>query len=127
MASTCQVDCRERPGMATNMTIPRWSWVRRLPETGELLARPHRTRGRRSPDPHENAENPPVALPKCLADLGHDPEFGARPLERVIQKNVQNVLAEAILRGELGPGQKAVVDVHEGLFMVRANGAAVGA
>jgi len=59
MASARQVDCRERPGMATNITIPRWSWVRRLPETGELLARPHRTRGRRSPDPHENAENPP--------------------------------------------------------------------
>ncbi len=67
------------------------------------------------------------AATECLADLGHDPEFGARPLKRVIQKNVQNVLAEAILRGELGPGQKAVVDVHEDLFMVRADGLAVGA
>ena len=66
------------------------------------------------------------AATECLADLGHDPEFGARPLKRVIQKNVQNVLAEAILRGELGPGQKAVVDVHEGLFMVRTDGVAVG-
>ena len=66
------------------------------------------------------------AATECLADLGHDPEFGARPLKRVIQKNVQNVLAEAILRGELGAGQKAIVDVHEGLFMVRADGIAVG-
>ena len=66
------------------------------------------------------------AATECLADLGHDPEFGARPLKRVIQKNVQNVLAEAILRGELGPGQKAVVDVHEDLFMVRADVVAVG-
>lgn len=66
------------------------------------------------------------AATECLADLGHDPEFGARPLKRVIQKNVQNVLAEAILRGELGPGQKAIVDVHEDLFMVRADGIAVG-
>ena len=66
------------------------------------------------------------AATECLADLGHDPEFGARPLKRVIQKNVQNVLAEAILRGELGAGQKAIVDVHEGLFMARADGVAVG-
>ena len=66
------------------------------------------------------------AATECLADLGHDPEFGARPLKRVIQKNVQNVLAEAILRGELGPGQRAIVDVHEDLFMVRADGVAVG-
>ena len=66
------------------------------------------------------------AATECLADLGHDPEFGARPLKRVIQKNVQNVLAEAILRGELGPGQKAIVDVHEDLFMVRADVVAVG-
>lgn len=60
-----------------------------------------------------------VALDR-IAELGYDPEFGARPLKRVIQKNVQNALAEAILRGDLGAGQTAYVDVHEDLFMVRA-------
>ena len=55
-----------------------------------------------------------------LAELGYDPDFGARPLKRVLQKNVQNVLAEAILRDQLRPGQTAYVDVHEDLFMVEA-------
>ncbi|MEM6673523.1 MAG: AAA family ATPase [Planctomycetota bacterium] len=55
-----------------------------------------------------------------LAELGYDPEFGARPLKRVLQKNVQNVLAEAILRDEVRPGQTAVIDVHEDLFGVKA-------
>ncbi len=57
-----------------------------------------------------------------LAELGYDPEFGARPLKRVLQKNVQNVLAEAILRDQLRPGQTAFIDVHEDLFMVEVRG-----
>ncbi len=55
-----------------------------------------------------------------IAEMGYDPEFGARPLKRVMQKNVQNVLAEAILRNQLRAGQTAYVDVHEDLFMVEA-------
>ncbi|MEO0663338.1 MAG: AAA family ATPase, partial [Planctomycetota bacterium] len=39
-----------------------------------------------------------------LVELGYDPEFGARPLKRALQKNVQNALADAILRGDIGPG-----------------------
>jgi len=68
----------------------------------------------------------PAAVDR-LADLGYDPEFGARPLKRALQKNVQNVLADAILKGELMAGQKALVDVHEDLFLVRAQGEPVGA
>ena len=45
-----------------------------------------------------------------LARLGWDPEFGARPLKRAIQKRVQNLLAEAILSGDLERGQRALVD-----------------
>jgi ATP-dependent Clp protease ATP-binding subunit ClpB len=63
------------------------------------------------------------AATERLGELGYDPEFGARPLKRVMQKNVQNVLAEAILRDELRPGQTAYVDVHEDLFMVEARDA----
>ncbi len=52
-----------------------------------------------------------------LADEGYDPEYGARPLKRAIQRHVQNLLAEAILDGRIGPGQTARIDVHEGLFI----------
>lgn len=46
-----------------------------------------------------------------LADKGYDPAFGARPLKRVIQTHLQNVLAEMILKGELSDG--AAVEVSE--------------
>ena len=48
-----------------------------------------------------------------LAKEGFHPEFGARPLKRVIQKRVQNQLADAILRGELGAGRTARIDFGE--------------
>ena len=44
-----------------------------------------------------------------LADKGYDPAYGARPLKRVIQKNVQDPLAELILAGEIHDGEKVVV------------------
>jgi ATP-dependent Clp protease ATP-binding subunit ClpB len=40
-----------------------------------------------------------------LADKGYDPSYGARPLKRVIQKNVQDPLAEMILAGEVHDGE----------------------
>jgi ATP-dependent Clp protease ATP-binding subunit ClpB len=40
-----------------------------------------------------------------LADKGYDPAYGARPLKRTIQKNVQDPLAELILSGEVGDGE----------------------
>jgi len=45
-----------------------------------------------------------------LADLGFDPVYGARPLKRVIQKEVQNELAKYLLRGDFGPGDAIIVD-----------------
>ena len=47
-----------------------------------------------------------------LAERGYDPVYGARPLKRVIQKEVQNKLAKLLLAGEFGPGDTIVVD-HE--------------
>ena len=44
-----------------------------------------------------------------LAAKGYDPAYGARPLKRVIQKNVQDPLAELILAGEIHDGEKVVV------------------
>ena len=56
-----------------------------------------------------------------LAEQGYDPEFGARPLKRAIQKHIQNLLAEAILEDRIQAGQTAVVDVHKGLFILTAD------
>ncbi|MCE9599278.1 MAG: type VI secretion system ATPase TssH, partial [Spirochaetia bacterium] len=40
------------------------------------------------------------ALLEWLAKRGHDPQFGARPLKRLIQKDVGNLLSRIILKGE---------------------------
>jgi ATP-dependent Clp protease ATP-binding subunit ClpB len=45
-----------------------------------------------------------------LADLGYDPAYGARPLKRVVQREVQNRLAEAILKGEIPEGSTIRMD-----------------
>jgi len=44
-----------------------------------------------------------------LASKGYDPAYGARPLKRIIQKNVQDPLAELILAGEIHDGEKVVI------------------
>jgi ATP-dependent Clp protease ATP-binding subunit ClpB len=46
-----------------------------------------------------------------LAEEGFDPVLGARPLKRVIQKRIQNVLALRILRGEFKEGDRVLVNV----------------
>ncbi|MCD6587264.1 MAG: ATP-dependent chaperone ClpB [Candidatus Fermentibacteraceae bacterium] len=46
-----------------------------------------------------------------LAELGYDPAYGARPLKRVVQREVQNRLAEAILKGEISEGSAVRIDV----------------
>jgi ATP-dependent Clp protease ATP-binding subunit ClpB len=45
-----------------------------------------------------------------LADMGYDPEFGARPLKRTIQREVQNPLARMLLAGEVRAGQTVILD-----------------
>ena len=46
-----------------------------------------------------------------LAELGYDPAYGARPLKRVVQREIQNRLAEAILKGEISEGSTVRVDL----------------
>jgi ATP-dependent Clp protease ATP-binding subunit ClpB len=53
-------------------------------------------------------------LREHLAEVGYDPVFGARPLKRVIQREVQDPLALAILRGEFREGDTVRVDVRDG-------------
>jgi len=48
-----------------------------------------------------------------LADAGFDPVYGARPLKRAIQQQVENPLAQEILAGKFGPGDKIEVEVED--------------
>jgi ATP-dependent Clp protease ATP-binding subunit ClpB len=59
------------------------------------------------------------AARRTLAERGYDPAFGARPLKRLIQREVQNPLAKRILAGEFGEGDRLEVDAHEGAFTFR--------
>ncbi|CAK0743774.1 hypothetical protein CCP1ISM_1870001 [Azospirillaceae bacterium] len=52
-------------------------------------------------------EEPAVAW---LTETGYDPVYGARPLKRVIQRELQNPLATAILSGKIGDGQRVRVE-----------------
>src|SRR3712207_6204250 len=47
-----------------------------------------------------------------LAKKGYDPVLGARPLRRTIQREIEDILSEKILYGELKAGQIVVVDVE---------------
>jgi ATP-dependent Clp protease ATP-binding subunit ClpB len=60
-----------------------------------------------------------------LANKGYDPIYGARPLKRVIQKHVQDPLAEEILRGTVKDGDTVVVSVKDGALTL--NGTQVNA
>jgi len=60
----------------------------------------------------------PAAL-DSLAELGYDPEMGARPLRRVIQQKVEDPLSDALLGGEFNDGDMIVVDVQEGEIVLR--------
>ncbi|MCA3631480.1 MAG: ATP-dependent chaperone ClpB [Methylobacterium sp.] len=53
-----------------------------------------------------------------LAEKGYDPAYGARPLKRVIQKNVQDPLAGLILAGKVMDGETVPIDVETGALRV---------
>jgi ATP-dependent Clp protease ATP-binding subunit ClpA len=62
-----------------------------------------------------------------LAELGYDPLYGARPLKRVIRKELEDQLARTMLSGELDGGQHVVVDVAEDGAMTFASHPAAAA
>jgi ATP-dependent Clp protease ATP-binding subunit ClpB len=49
-----------------------------------------------------------------LGDAGFDPVYGARPLKRAIQQQIENPLAQKILQGEFVPGDRIRIAAHEG-------------
>jgi ATP-dependent Clp protease ATP-binding subunit ClpB len=52
----------------------------------------------------------------AIAREGYDPTYGARPLKRVIQQQIQNPLASEILKGRFGEGVTVRVDFREDGF-----------
>ena len=54
-----------------------------------------------------------------LAQIGYDPQFGARPIKRVIQKKVMNELSKEILSGNVTVEDKIIIDNFEGEIVFR--------
>ena len=57
---------------------------------------------------------------EAIADKGFDPEYGARPLRRAIQKHVEDRLSEELLKGVVEKGQKVVFDTEGETFVIRS-------
>lgn len=55
-----------------------------------------------------------------IAERGYDPVYGARPLKRFIQRNLETMLAKEILSGRLDTGDKLVVTVKDGTLRVQS-------
>ena len=54
-----------------------------------------------------------------LAENGYDPQFGARPLKRLIQKEIVNQLSKRILAGDIDKSKPVLVDVFDGTVVFR--------
>ena len=48
-----------------------------------------------------------------LSEKGYDPQFGARPMRRLIQDHLEDTLSDAILAGEVSPGDVVLIDINE--------------
>ncbi|MEX2274960.1 MAG: ATP-dependent chaperone ClpB [Actinomycetota bacterium] len=59
---------------------------------------------------------------ELIANLGYDPAFGARPLKRVIQREVQDKLAMELLSGAIHDGDTVRMDVENGELVLRPRG-----
>jgi ATP-dependent Clp protease ATP-binding subunit ClpB len=60
-----------------------------------------------------------------LAEQGFDPQFGARPLKRLIQKEIVNQLSKRILAGDIDKSRPVLVDVFDGTVVFRNEAAEV--
>jgi ATP-dependent Clp protease ATP-binding subunit ClpB len=54
-----------------------------------------------------------------LSIEGYDPQFGARPVKRVMQRDLMNQLSKDILAGKIGPDSHVVLDSFEGEIVFR--------
>jgi len=61
-----------------------------------------------------------------IAEHGYQPEFGARPMRRTIQREVDNRLSRMLLDGHVRPGQQVTVDVRDGHLAFETTGQLAG-
>lgn len=54
-----------------------------------------------------------------LTEMGYDPQFGARPVKRVMQKQVLNGLSKEIIAGKMNKGDEVVLDIFDDTFVFR--------
>lgn len=60
----------------------------------------------------------PAAL-DVIAEKGYDPEYGARPLRRAIQTNIEDILSDEIIAGNVQSGDKITIGVSQGTITLR--------
>lgn len=58
-------------------------------------------------------------LLEFLSEQGYDPQMGARPLKRLIQKQIVNALSKKILAGEIDKSKKVLIDAFDGVVVFR--------
>jgi ATP-dependent Clp protease ATP-binding subunit ClpB len=58
-------------------------------------------------------------LLEFLAEQGYDPQFGARPLKRLVQKQIVNALSKKILSGDIDRSKTVMADVFDGIVIFR--------
>ncbi len=63
-----------------------------------------------------SAEITPKAA-RAIAELSHDPQFGARPINRFIQTRLENPLSRAVIAGQLKAGDHVAIDFRDGDFL----------
>jgi len=61
-----------------------------------------------------------------IAEHGYQPEFGARPMRRTIQREVDNPLSRMLLDGQIRSGQEITVDAHDGRLIFEPTGQHAG-
>ncbi len=83
-------------------------------EVGEIAALMFETLKKRAKNQMNITLKLTPAARKYIAEEGYSPKFGARPLKRVIQREIENPLSEMILRGEVREGGGVTVSVREG-------------
>ncbi|WP_146553700.1 ATP-dependent Clp protease ATP-binding subunit [Rummeliibacillus sp. SL167] len=86
-------------------------------ELSQIVVLMAKTLTKRLEEQNITLELTPAAIEK-IAKEGYDPQYGARPLRRAIQKHVEDRLSEEILKGTVLTGQRVVFDVKDDQFVV---------
>ena len=99
--------CNEKPSMIVFNKIDNYRWTEKdeddlTPETRENITL--------------EATNEAIDY---LAKRGYDPQFGARPVKRVIQKEVMNALSKEILQGKIKAGSLVLIDSFDNGLVFR--------